>query len=165
MNETLVPNGLAAPPPRPFHRVDEVRRDKKISKPVLAKKLGIALDQLELLLNPFTDLSLRQLHWLANALGVTTVDVIHDHRSDDSGAHLNRKTLGELFTTATGLADAADSVGTKRMTGLLVTQLEELAGDAGISPASLKANGQGNSPYPLLHPQVDDSSQDADEDD
>ena len=165
MSNIFAVNGDAPPEPRPFHCAEQVRDSKNISKRCLAKKLGISISNLELLLNPMADLRLRQLEWLASALGVTTVDLILDHKSEDAGPGLTRKTLGELFTTASGLADAADSIGVKRMTGLLVSQLEELATGAGIAPASLQPNSEDTLPFHLLNGNAEESAQESDEDD
>ena len=130
-----------------FHRADEVRKERGISRRKLAAMLGLTPQELVSLLEPWTNVSMSQILCLAEALDVSPAELIIDERTDAANPKLSAGALRRLYELVASIEEQATEIGVQRMTEQLRSQLDELATEARIPLDKLKFKSRPDTPF------------------
>ena len=122
-------------PPRPMHRIDEVRLQQGISLRSAARRMGIELRQARRQARPDANLSLSELYRWQRALEVPVANLLVDLDAPLSTPVLKRAQMLKLMKSAVTILEKAESEQIRRMSQRIVDQLIDLMPELeGVSP-------------------------------
>lgn len=126
-NEKIVELGSNAPPVV-LHRLAEVRRAKGIPRRVLARRLGITVQELRVK-EESADVPISTLCYWASVLNVSVTELVVEPDKALSPTHLPRLQGARLMKVASKLRDRSHRAGIQRLAQTFVEQLAEILPD------------------------------------
>lgn len=121
----LSPSGLE-PPERPLQRLSEVRRREGISRRVVARRLGVSMDEVAMQEQPSSDVRLSDLYRWQEALGVPVAELLHEPAGELSRPVQLRARLLRAMKTVRSIQQKARQATMLRLVETLIDQLVEV---------------------------------------
>jgi transcriptional regulator with XRE-family HTH domain len=118
----------------PLHRLGDARRQEDISRRIVARHLGITMEDVRRQECNTTDLPISMLHKWAKVLGVPVAEVVAEPDESLSTPLFHRAALVRVMKTAMAILERTGDPRTKRLAQTMVDQLTEIMPDLrGIS--------------------------------
>jgi hypothetical protein len=115
-----------SPPPRPLHRISEVRQEQGVSIRSAARRMGLPMQEIRAQEDPGCDLKLSQLHRWQEVLEVPLADLLIDSSGPLSAPVCQRARMLRVMKTAKALAEASHDPPVQRLAAMLIGQLIEV---------------------------------------
>ena len=129
---------LAPPTPdghQPLHRLAVVRRQQRVSRRAVAKKLNVDVNTVKLLEDETSDMLLSTLYEWQNVLDVPVSELLVEPERPLSAPVMKRAQLVRLMKTVLAILERCQQASVRRMAQTMVEQLIEIMPELeGVSP-------------------------------
>jgi transcriptional regulator with XRE-family HTH domain len=127
--EFALPIDYTQTPAKPLHRLAEVRRQERITRRTLARRMGLTLREVQEQEDPFADIRLSELYRWQMAMEVPVTELLCEPQCDLSPPIQLRAKLLLMMKTIRTIQQRSHSASLKRLVETLIGQILEVVPD------------------------------------